>query len=351
MLWIFRGERAQHRFTAHEPPSTGGNILGRAFTTPTTPPALTNIAIPVPVRPYPLKSAFQSFMSGSTTGSNAGDQHNTHGLAIPKTTMEGHSSDRYRFGPGIEGGGVQFSEPTVRRTNTTSSVAHTLFRRITSPWRRHRMTMSSMSMNSVTVMTSNPADSDSGHGSRNVSRQNTARRMAEPTPFIMPNHAEDIPTLNISSDGPETRQEGEYHRMSSSEKRRLDPPAYAPPPVFPNTANQVHAQRLERMAPTAGHSSSLLDLTSGGATAGSRSNDGHSYTPGSAFPHELQSASRYRPDSDPLSLPSNLVLSSPHEMRSQDASSGMLDASPVTARALPSNLRFVVSNPSRDVEM
>jgi hypothetical protein len=357
MLWLFCGKCLQSRFNSHDPPLTGQNILGRAFTTPTTPPALTNIVVPVPVRPYPLKRAFQSFMSASTTGSNTDDRSHPRPLITvsSKTTTEGHNSDMYRTGPGMESGGVEVSqEPTVRQTNTTSSVAHTLFRRMTLPWRRqrHRTIVSSMSVGSGTVMTSNPAESDAG--SRNVSRQNTARRMTEPTPFVMPDHAEDIPILDISSGGPPTGQvdsNQQYGMSASDEKRRLNPPAYVTPPMVTHTLVHAPAQRLERMEPTAGQSASFLDLASGAATAGSRSNDSHGHTPGSTLLQEPQSASRYRPGSDPLSLPSNLVLSSPQEMRSQDASSGMFAASPVVARPLPSSLRFVISNPSREVEM
>lgn len=210
------------------------------------------------------------------------------------------------------------------------------------------------SMSSGTVMTSVPADSDTGPGSRNVSRQNTARRMAEPTPFVMPDHAEDIPTLDISSGGPSAGQvdsNQQYGTSASDEKRRLNPPACVAPPVVANSLVRASAQTLERVEPTAGRSASFLDRASGAATSGSRSNDSHGHAPSSTLPQELQSASRYRPDSDPLSLPSNLVLSSPQELRSQDASSGMVDTFPVVARSLPSNLRFVVSNPSRDVEM
>lgn len=323
-------------------------------------PAPPSIVVPIPRRPYPLKNGFQSWMSGSTAGSNAGDHYGSQHPMItsPKTVSEGHNGGiMYSDGQAAtmeSGGNVQFSQsPSVQRTNTTSSRAGALFRRVTSSLRRQRRGVTVSSMGSGTNMTTIPADSESGHGSRNVSRQNTARRLAEPVPFVMPARNEDVPVMDISSIAPAAGPDySQYYGMSAAEeKRRLNPPAYFAPPVAPSSRNNSPPQALN-MGPN--HSSSFVDLISGGATTGSRSavDTGPTEHRSPGHPQELLSASRYRPDSDPLSLPSNLILSSPLEQRSQDASSGMLDSSPVVARPVPpSQLRFMVANPSREVEM
>lgn len=364
IIWLVYGKRLRQRSLDASSP-TGQNLLGRPYAAPAPPPGPPSIVVPIPVRPYPLKNGFQSWMSGSTRASSAGDHHGPQQGQVlsPKPLTQVYTGGVVHTN-GPEGtlesgnGGVQFSEgPALRRSNTASSRAQALFRRVTSPLRRHRRGVTVSTISSGTNMTTIPADSESGHGSRNVSRQNTARRIAEPVPYILPSRNEDIPVMDISSGGPVAGQQvsdhGQFYGLSAAEeKRRLNPPAYVIPPVTASARNNSPPQMLERMAPNP--STSLVDLISGGATTGSMSNvgvdpTGHR-TPGQ--PQELHSASRYRPDSDPMSLPSNLILSSPMDIRSQDASSGMLDSSPIATRPVPpSHLRFVVANPSREVEM
>jgi hypothetical protein len=305
--------------------------MGRTFGSPAGPPPLANIVVPIPVRPYPVRNGIDSYMSSTSAGSNAGDYP---GSATGHKELTG-SDGLARSDVGImELGSSQNHRPLTRN----SSFAASLVQRVSNSmrWRRRTQTNSMGSIGTGTIMTTTVTgmDSDTGYGSRHVSRQNTARGPADPTPFILPSHPEETAVVDISPEGVD--HTSPYGMSAAEEKRRLNPPGF--PGSGPWTNRNSRSQNSDP-----GEPNSLLDISSG-ATAGSESRHvvfapmpPSTITPGTAIGR--------------ASLPSNIVLPSPFDLLSQDASSGVLDSSPIHVRPPAADLKFAVVNPSRDVEM
>lgn len=341
LTWLICGKQVQRRFDpqgnaemAYEKP----DVLGRAFTTPKQP----SIIAPVPVRPIPTAN-FESYMSTTTGTSHHGDVSGyTHLTGTPNQPLS--------------------------RSNTTSSRAMTLFRRVTSavPWRSHSKTTSRTSVGSGTVMTSNVGTlspiphggSDLGHG--NVSRQNTIRDIPDPVPFTIPAPANDSLRNYPIAEEPSTSH---GFPSAAEEKRRLNPPGYSnPPPAVVAPWIKGDQVRYTSQNPTANTPNSLLD-NSAVATRATSSPESQTLSHHNQQQQQQQDAQRLqrpqmtvRPVSDVLSgsVPSNILLPSPTENDvSQGASSGIIDSSPLVARPpVPmQNMRFVVTNPEKDVEM
>lgn len=330
MLWLLCAQSIRKRFSKENISQPRPDVLGRAYATPTEPPPLANIVVPVPVRPYPLRPAFQSYVSTTTGGSNVGDSAYKESSEYDGTA---------RSDVAIMERGSSQNHTSLARHDTNSSFATSLLRRVTGRWRRRAQGASMNSIGTGTVMTTTVTgmDSDTGHGSRNVSRENTTRRTVDPVPFILPSHPEEPTIVDISSSNVD--RTSPYGLSAAEEKRRLNPPAYSNSVPWSGTTTQSQGSD-----PNA--SNSLLDLPSGAATAGSASHIGPLVTVGApSTVAPMTGAAR-------TSLPSNIILPSPFDMLSQGASSGILDTSPLPRRPPAStNLRFAVTNPSREVEM
>lgn len=328
LVWLLCAQSIRKRFGKNTT-QPKGEILGRAFDTPTGAPPLANIVVPIPVRPYPVRNGFDSYMSSTSAGSNAGDYP---GSAIGHKEMTGPDG-LARSDVGIRERGSSQNHRPLARNNTNSSFAASLIQRVSSSmrWRRRTQTNSMDSIGTGTVMTTTATgmDSDTGHGSRNISRQNTARRNVDPIPFVLPSHPEETAVISISAEGAD--RTSPYGMSAAEEKRRLNPPAYRG--SVPWTNGNSRSQNSEPGA------SNSLDISSGGATAGSENHHG-------AF---APSAITLGTAMGRTSLPSNIVLPSAFDLLSQDASSGVLDSSPIHVRPPAADLRFTVTNPS--VEM
>ncbi|KAG8827749.1 hypothetical protein FRC19_000758 [Serendipita sp. 401] len=362
LLWILRGESFRNRDASKRAQGKGSqprpDILGRAFSTPNNQELLhyssqhanqhpPSIIAPIPVRPYPLATALQSYQSASTTGSAKMDE------------------------------GTSSRPDLSSRSPRTSIGGMTLLQRVASGirWRSHSKTNSATSHGSGTVMTSNVTalsrieagdEEDERHGMREISRQNSTRRMVEPTPYIVPLQDVESRVLDISS-GPTRGQPGGTQEpnygfpSASEEKRRLNPPADMNNIIPPSAAPWLSSRSVTRFTtqePNSTPTNSLFDLASGAATAGSNSHDGHSIRNLAAHQSTASTAVNQRPLSDQTrshSLPSNIVLNSPLDGDSQAASSGVLDVSPILSRpsanGQSSNMRFMLNNPDHEIEM
>jgi len=328
LVWLLCGQSIRKRFGKNTA-QPKGEVLGRAFDTPTGAPPLANIVVPIPVRPYPVRSTFDSYMSSTSAGSNAGDYP---GSATGHKEMTGPDG-LARSDVGIMERGSSQNHRSLARNNTNSSFAASLIQRVSSSmrWRRRTQTnsMGSNGTGTVITITATGMDSDTEHGPRNVSGQNTARRNVDPIPFILPSHPEETAVVDISAEGVD--RTSPYGMSAAAEKRRLNPPAYRDSVPWTNGNS--------RSDPGASNS---LDFSSGGATAGSEAHH-------SAVAPVPPSTITLGTAMGRTSLPSNIVLPSPFDLLSQDASSGVLDSSPIHVRPAAADLRFTVTNPS--VEM
>ncbi|KAG8822777.1 hypothetical protein FRC17_009466 [Serendipita sp. 399] len=360
LVWILCGDSIRNR-TQSKGKQLKPDILGRAFSTPNNhglnqytgqhlDQQAPSIVAPVPIRPYPLPTGFQSYRSASTAASAKVEE------------------------------GISSEQNLSSRSPRTSTEGMSLLQRVASSirWRSHSKTHSATSYGSGTAMTSNVLSridaEDEGHGVREISRQNSTRRMVEPTPYIVPPQEVEPRVLDISLEaargGPQESNHG--FLSAAEEKRRLNPPAEVNQSVLPPSAapwlSSRNVARYTNQGPASTPPNSILSLGSGGATAGSNSQDGHTMAirdsraaPTTAVSEPAASDRQTRGHS----LPSNIALSSPLELGSQAASSGVLDASPIvppyytknsasagaSASGHQSNLRFMVNNPDRNVEM